>query len=110
MSQETRTQKASIKVRLGNVDFKSWRLHDLRRTMETGLARLRTDFLVSKLIINHDAKAYLGVTDIYNKYAYADEIHEALERWARHLLTIVGSDGGGENVIELDEIRGAGEY
>jgi integrase len=71
-----------------------WRLHDLRRTMATGLARLGTAPHVVSEILNH---APAGITrQVYDRYSYEREVGEALERWAAYLQGII--DGGAEVV------------
>lgn len=58
-----------------------WRLHDLRRTMATGLAKLGTPPHVVSEILNH---APAGITrQVYDRYSYEREVAEALERWGR---------------------------
>lgn len=64
-----------------------WRIHDLRRTAATGMARLGTRPDVIKRALNHDAGD--GITAIYNRYSYADELRDALQRWADLLYSIV---------------------
>jgi len=60
-----------------------WRLHDLRRTAATGLARLGTQPHVVSEILGH---APQGVTRaVYDHYSYEKEMREALERWADYL-------------------------
>jgi integrase len=78
-----------------------WRLHDLRRTMATGLARLGTAPHVVGEILNH---APSGVTArVYNHYSYEREVGEALERWAACLQ---GITGGGAEVVPIFKATG----
>jgi len=77
-----------------------WRLHDLRRTVATGLARLGTPPHVVSEILNH---APAGITrQVYDRYSYEREVGEALERWAAYLQGIIR---GGAEVVP---IRSAG--
>ncbi|MCZ6467239.1 MAG: integrase arm-type DNA-binding domain-containing protein [Alphaproteobacteria bacterium] len=66
--------------RLGEVE--NWRLHDLKRTAATGLAKLGVDLTVIKLICEHQVGETMGVTAIYNRFHYMDEKRAALEKWA----------------------------
>lgn len=78
-----------------------WRLHDLRRTMATGLAKLGTPPHVVSEILNH---APAGITrQVYDRYSYEREVAEALERWAAYLQ---GITGGGAEVVPLFGARG----
>jgi integrase len=66
-----------------------WRIHDLRRSAATGMARLGTsEFIVGK-VLNHAAKGITG--SVYNRYAYLDEKRAALTQWADHLASITAS-------------------
>jgi integrase len=70
-----------------------WRLHDLRRTMASGLARLGTSPHVIEAILNHRSGVVSGVAAVYNRHQYLDEKRAALEQWARHLKQLADRDG-----------------
>lgn len=74
-----------------------WRIHDLRRTCRTRLAKLRVPELVAELVLNHDKK---GLQAIYNQHQYIEEKAEALEAWGRMLADIVNATER-ENVVPL---------
>jgi integrase len=63
-----------------------WRLHDLRRTMRTGLGALGVAPHVAELAINHVRK---GIESVYDKHRYESEIRTALSLWANHVFTAV---------------------
>jgi hypothetical protein len=65
-----------------------WHLHDLRRTMRSGLGRLSVPPHVAELAIGH---ARRGIEATYDHYDYRAEIAQALERWADHVLFVVES-------------------
>jgi len=73
-----------------------WTLHDLRRSMRSGLGKLGVPPHVAELAINH-VKG--GVEAIYDRYQYQREIGSALTRWAEHLLTVV--EGRESKVVTL---------
>ena len=56
--------------------------HDLRRTLRTGLARLKVAPHIAERVLNH---AQRGVVAAYDVHAYLEEKREALEKWATHL-------------------------
>ena len=63
-----------------------WRIHDLRRTAASGMARLGVQPYVVEKILNHVSNGQIsGVAAVYNKYLYLKEKMEALERWGRFL-------------------------
>jgi len=81
-----------------------WTLHDLRRTLATGLQRLRFPVEVSEAVLNHRGGTVSGVAAIYARHDYAAEKREALDAWARHVSAIV--DGRpSDNVVKLPSRR-----
>jgi integrase len=67
-------------ARLSNV-----RLHDLRRTLRTGLAELGVSFEVAERVLDH---AMPGLQAVYNRHSYAAEKRTALVLWADHVLSL----------------------
>ena len=76
-----------------------WRLHDLRRTMASNMARLGIAPQVIEKVLNHSSGAISGVAAVYNRYAYNKEKRAALETWARALEAIVRPSVS--NIVEL---------
>jgi integrase len=74
-----------------------WRLHDIRRTVGTGMAELEVPRITISRILNHKEG---GVTSIYDRHSYYKEKLAALELWGRRLDQILTPDGG-ENVVPL---------
>jgi integrase len=66
-----------------------WRLHDLRRTMATGLQRLGVSLQVVEAVLGHLSGSRAGVVGVYQRHAYDAEKKTALEAWARHVDGIV---------------------
>lgn len=83
-----------------------WRVHDLRRTLATGLQRLGIRFEVTEAVLNHVSGARSGVAGIYQRYDWRDEKQSALEAWARHLQGIL-NPAEQSNVVTLDRGKGA---
>jgi integrase len=81
--------KARLDVALGETP--PWVLHDLRRTVATGMADLGTAPHIVEAVLNHVSGYRAGVAGVYNRAAYADEKRVALERWAAHIQTVVAS-------------------
>jgi integrase len=63
------------------------RLHDLRRTLRTGLAELGVSFQVAERCLNH---AMPGLQAVYSRHNYLREMRTALSLWAEHVLAVVG--------------------
>lgn len=67
-----------------------WRVHDLRRTVTTGLSALQVPDSIKERILNHAPR---GVTQRhYDQWEYLEEKREALERWADKLMGLVRTD------------------
>jgi integrase len=74
------------------VQIEPWRLHDLRRTAATGMARLGVEPHVVEAVLNHRSGTITGVAKIYNRHSYGPERRAALEAWAAHVEAIVGTE------------------
>jgi integrase len=68
---------------------RDWRLHDLRRSTASNMARLGVDPHVVEKVLGHQTGTISGVAAVYNRHGYFPEKREALERWASELLRIV---------------------
>jgi integrase len=66
-----------------------WRLHDLRRTCVSGMARLGIAPHVADKILNHQSGTISGVAAVYQRHEFFAERQEALERWGAHIAHIV---------------------
>jgi integrase len=80
--------KKRLDVLMGD-DVPPWRLHDLRRTAVTGMARCGVDLPAIERSVNHISGSFSGVTGVYQRHRYADEVRDALERWAGLIARIV---------------------
>jgi integrase len=76
-----------------------WRIHDLRRTVASGLAALKTPVVVVEKILNHSSGSLRGVAAVYNRFNYADERRTALDAWATHVERLVNPPE--DNVVPL---------
>jgi integrase len=81
-----------------------WRLHDIRRSVATGMADIGVLPHVVEAVLNHRSGHKAGVAGVYNKATYEREMRAALLMWADHLRSII--DGDGRKVVPL---RAAGE-
>jgi integrase len=76
-----------------------WRLHDLRRTCVSGMARLGIAPHVADKILNHQAGTISGVAAVYQRHDFLVERREALETWGTHVKRIIG------DAFEIDPLR-----
>ena len=79
----------------------AWHIHDLRRTVASGLARLKVPQIVVEKIQNRSTGEGAGVAGVYNRYSYMDERRAALEAWAQYVEAIISPSAGGAEVIPL---------
>jgi integrase len=74
-----------------------WRLHDLRRTVRTGLGRLGVAPHICEAILNHLPAKLIRT---YDKNRYEPEKRAALDRWAAHITALLAGKSG-SNVVAL---------
>jgi integrase len=77
-----------------------WRLHDLRRTCVSGMARLGIAPHVADKILNHQAGTISGVAAVYQRHEFLSERRQALDAWGAHVGAIL-SEAGREHRTEL---------
>lgn len=70
------------------VEIPRWTWHDLRRTCETGMARLGVPQEIIDRVTNHISGQHRMVR-IYNQHSYADEKREAMELWGEAVVDIL---------------------
>lgn len=63
--------------------------HDLRRTYSTGMARLGVAPHIIERLLDHSTGTISGVAAIYNRHHFLPEMREAVERWERHLTSLL---------------------
>ncbi|CAM5419892.1 Prophage integrase IntS [Frigidibacter albus] len=92
-------EQIAAKERGEPVTIPRWTFHDLRRTAATGMARLGIAVRVTEAVLNHVSGTGGGIVGVYQRHDYADEKRQALEAWARFVLSLV--EGKAENVVRL---------
>ena len=76
-----------------------WTLHDLRRSVATGMAELGVPPHIVEAVLNHVSGHKAGIAGVYNRASYEREKRAALAMWADHVLAdIQGRDG---NVVAM---------
>jgi integrase len=73
-------------------------VHDIRRSVVTGLVELNVPPHLVELIVNHVSGAKSGVAGTYNRSEMLPERRAALERWAAH---VGGLLSGSSNIVTL---------
>src|SRR5262249_44956330 len=79
-----------LRERLGRASgVRDWTLHDLRRTVASGLQRLGVRLEVTEAVLNHRSGSTAGIVGVYQRHDYAEEKRDALQRWADHVEGLV---------------------
>ena len=68
-----------------------WVIHDIRRTVATGMADIGIAPHIIKAVLNHVSGHKGGVAGIYNRSSYAAEKAAALARWDAHVRKIIAA-------------------
>lgn len=78
--------KAALDSQLG---IAPWTIHDLRRTVSTGMAALGVPQIVVEKLLNHvSGGSQSQIAQVYNRHAYLGEMREAVEKWEAHLTSL----------------------
>jgi integrase len=77
----------ALMARLDKLGIKDWRLHDIRRYVRSGMARLGVSQMVAELCLGHVAKA--GLVAVYDSHQYENEKREAWQKWGEYVAQLV---------------------
>lgn len=84
-----------------------WRVHDLRRTVATGLQRLGVRLEVTEAVLNHVSGSRGGIVGIYQRHDWKAEKRTALDGWAAHLMAAVEGADAPPKVVPMRRGRRA---
>jgi integrase len=82
-----------------------WNVHDLRRTVATGLQRLGVRLEVTEAILNHISGSRGGIAGVYQRHDWATEKRAALDAWADHVISLVEGRPGAGNIVVFERAR-----
>jgi integrase len=77
---------AAAKAGTSPAPLVSWSVHDLRRTVATGLQRLGVRLEVTEAVLNHISGTRGGIAGVYQRHDWANEKRNALDAWAVFVL------------------------
>jgi integrase len=87
------TNREAVAVKLGMplplAPLPAWRVHDLRRTAATGMARLGCQPFVVEAVLNHISGVRGGLVAVYQHYEHRPERKAALLAWSDHVEKLV---------------------
>jgi integrase-like protein/resolvase-like protein len=78
---------------------KDWRIHDLRRTVATGLQRLGVNLQTIETVLGHTSGSRSGVVGVYQRHSFDAEKRAALSRTGKLVMGILALIAGFENDI-----------
>ena len=78
-----------------------WVLHDLRRTLATGLQRLGVRLEVTEAVLNHVSGSRSGIVGVYQRHGWEAEKAAALRAWAAHVEAAAKGSEVAINVVPL---------
>jgi integrase len=78
-----------------------WSVHDLRRTLATGLQRLGVRLEVTEAVLNHISGSRGGIAGVYQRHDWAAEKRAALDAWAAHVLATIDGRNSLGNIVAL---------
>jgi integrase len=91
--------KAAADAGISAAPFAPWNVHDLRRTVATGLQRLGVRLEVTEAVLNHVSGSRGGIAGVYQRHNWAGEKRAALEAWAAHVGALVERRSMVANVV-----------
>jgi hypothetical protein len=66
-----------------------WSVHDLRRTVATGLQRLGVRLEVTEAALYHISGSRAGIAGVYQRHDWASEKRAALDAWAAQVQAAI---------------------
>jgi integrase len=66
-----------------------WVVHDIRRSVASGMARIGIPVPVVEKILAHRGGSFKGVVGVYQRHSFLPEMATALQRWGDHIEQLV---------------------
>ncbi len=66
----------------------AWTMHDLRRSVASGMAALGVQLHVIERVLNHVSGTFGGIVSVYQHHDFAPDMRAALDAWAAHIEKI----------------------
>jgi integrase len=85
-----------------------WVLHDMRRTLATGLQRLGVRLEVTEAVLNHVSGSRKGIVGVYQRHGWEAEKEAALKAWTAHVIAAAApAEMKPSNVLRMKRGKGA---
>jgi hypothetical protein len=69
-------------------------LHDIRRTVASGMAALGISIPIIEKILAHRKGTFAGIVGVYQRHGFVTEMRVALQKWADHVEHLVSGKRG----------------
>jgi integrase len=79
---------SQAKLKFATAGIPHWRIHDLRRTVATGLQRLGFNLQVIEAVLAHTSGSRSGVVGTYQRHSFDPERRAALDAWGDHVVAL----------------------
>jgi integrase len=86
------TAEIARKERGTDVTIERWVLHDLRRSLATGLQGLGVRTEVIERALNHRSGSFGGIVGTYQHDPLTDDVRDALNRWSRYIALVTDAE------------------
>ena len=96
---------AELVVAEGSPSLPQFGLHDLRRSVASGMAKLGVDLHVIERCLNHASGSFGGIVGVYQRHRFEDDMRRAMDAWSTHIERLL-SGAQATNVIDLANARG----
>ncbi len=83
--EKAKSRLNAIVRELNGQPLEPWTIHDLRRSLASGMARLGVDLHVIERVLNHKSGSFAGIVGVYQRHKFEPEMRAALNKWAAHV-------------------------
>jgi len=89
--------KCTLHERMG--DTPKWVIHDIRRSVASGMAKIGIAVPVIEKILAHKSGTFRGIVGTYQRHSFLSEMANAMQRWADHIEQLIS--GKAAKVVKL---------
>lgn len=72
-----------------DAEIAPWVIHDLRRTVASGMARIGVALPVIERCLNHVSGSFAGIVGVYQRHEFEPEKEAAFRAWGDHLARLI---------------------
>jgi integrase len=80
--------KAALDEGLSATISVPWVVHDIRRSVASGMGALGIDLHITEKVLNHQSGSFAGIVSVYQRYEFEPQKRAALEKWAAHVAQL----------------------